>query len=205
MAVAPLFVASMTQLKLELRLQGLASGSEGEAILIRATSAARVYLYQRLGMSVVSEMLALVEAENPTTTNDIRRKAASLVEVEVVRCDLLDIMPVMVGDSSGDAQQTYNDEGVWRQVDPEEREEILARCQVRIEELIELILSEDELGEDLSIRVFDGNRAAATERYPAGTPFPAIGRFPGNFEESYHAGNDEIEVRFELDADSGSV
>lgn len=202
MAVAPLFVADMDTLKLNLRLQGLKTGSEGESILIRATSAARVYLFQRLGPSIVTAMLALnPEVENPTTADEIRRKACSLAEVEIVRCDLLDLMPVMVGDASGDAQQVYNDEGVWRQVTPEERVDILARCRARVEELIELILSEDELGEDLSVRIYDGSRAADTVRYPAGTSFPAIGIFPGNFEEGYHAGNEQVEVRFELDAD----
>lgn len=201
MAVAPLYVTDMDTLKLELRLQGLKTGSEGESILIRATSAARVYLYQRLGLSVAAALVAMSDVDNPTTADQIRRKAASLVEVEIVRCDLLDIMPLMVGDASGDAQQVYNDEGVWRQASPEEREEALGRCRARIEELIELLLSEDDLGSDMTIRVFNGSRPASTERRPGGTAHPAIGTFPGNFEESYHAGNDEVSVRFELGSD----
>lgn len=205
MPVAPLFSADMAALKLDLRLQGLRSGSEGEAILNRVTSAARVFIYQRLGLSKVAEMVALTEADNPTTAEEIRRKAATLLEVEVVRCDLLDIMPVMLADASGDAFETYNDEGVWRQIEPEEREEVLARCKARIEELIELIIGEDELGDDSAIRVFDGSRDNPTQRYPGGTAHPAIGKFTGNFEETYHAGNDEVEVRFELDADDGAV
>lgn len=201
MAVAPLFVADLDKLQLELRLQGLRTGSEGMSIFTRATSAARVYLYQRLGLALTTSLVALTEVENPTTADEVRRKAASLVEVEIVRCDLLDIMPVMVADASGDAQQTYNDEGVWRSVSPEEREEAIARCRARIEELIELLLSEDDLGEDLTIRVWDGHRPKPNERYPGGTAHPSIGKFPGNFEEQYHAGNGEVEVRFELGSD----
>lgn len=198
MAVAPLFAATMAALKLDLRLDGLRAGSAGESILIRATSAARVYLYQRLGTSIVSSMVAVSEVENPTTLLDIRRKACTLAEVEIVRCELLDLMPVMVGDASGDAQQVYNDEGVWRQITPEERMEVLARCRARIEELLELILQEDDLGDDGTVRVFAGGRASDTRRFPAGTSFPAIGPFEGNFEEHYPTGNGQVVVRFEL-------
>lgn len=201
MAVAPLFVADMAALKLNLRLQGLSSGSDGSAILDRATSAARIYLYQRLGTSIVSEMVAETEVDNPTTLLEVRRKAASVAETEIVRCELLDIMPVMVGDASGNAQQVYNDEGVWRQVTPDEREEILARCRARIEELLELILAEDGLGDDGTIRVFAGGRASDTRRFPGGTAFPGIGSFPGNFEEFYHYGSGNVAVRFELPAE----
>lgn len=205
MAVAPLFAANIAALKAELRLTGLKSGSDAESILNRATSAARVYLYQRLGLTTVSEMLAQVEVDNPTTSVQVRRKAATLVEVELVRCELLELMPVLVGDASAEAQQAYNTEGVWRQVTPEERGELLKRCKIRIEELLELIASEDELGEDLSVRTFDGSRENSDERYPAGTILPGIGKFPGNFEEDYHVGNDEVVVRFEHDADTGSA
>lgn len=198
MAVAPLFVASMAVLKAELRLTGLRSGSDAESLLDRAASSARVYLYQRLGLTIVGEMVALSDVDNPTTAAQVRRKAATLVEVEIVRCELIEIMPVMLGDASGDAQQAYNVEGVWRQITPEERIELLARCKARIEELIELILSEDELGEDLTVRVFAGGRAVDDRRFPAGTAFPAIGPFPGNFEDGYHQGNGEVFVRFEL-------
>lgn len=201
MAVAPLFVADMDTLKLDLRLQGLRSGSEGESILERATSGARVFFYQRLGPTIVSEMVSTTDVDNPTTTKAIRRKAASLAEVEVVRCSLLETMPVLVGDASASAMQNYNDEGVWRQVEPTERAGILERCRRRVEELLELILAEDDLGDDSTIRVFDGSRADDDRRFPAGTAFPAIGHFPGNFEWGYHAGAGKVEVRFELPED----
>jgi hypothetical protein len=118
-----------------------------------------------------------------------------------VRCNLIETMPVMLGDSSGDAQQVYNSEGVWRQILPEERVELMKRCHAKVEELIELILSEDELGEDLSVRVFSGGRAVDDRRFPGGTAFPSIGAFPGNFEEFYEVGNGYVPVRFELPAE----
>jgi hypothetical protein len=198
MAVAPLFVADIDTLQAELRLTGLRSGSDGEQILFRAASSARVTLYQRLGLPVVTDLLAIADVDNPTTSDQIRRKAATLVEVEMVRCELIETMPVMLGDASGDAQQSYNDEGVWRQIAPDERIELLNRCRTRIEELIELILDEDGLGNDVSIKAFDGSRATDTRRFPAGSAFPAIGLFPGNFESTYHVGNGYVPVRFEL-------
>lgn len=198
MAVAPLFVADIATLKSELRLTGLKTGSDGEQILERGASTARVNLYQRLGATLVTDVLAIADVDNPTTLDQIRRKAASLVEVEIVRCELVDVMPVMLGDASGDAQQVYNDEGVWRQITPEERIELLSRCRVRIEELLELILNEDGLGDDLSIRVFDGSREVDDRRFPGGSAFPAIGAFPGNFEAAYHVGSGNVVVRFEL-------
>lgn len=185
MAVAPTFVLDMATLKLDLRLQGIRTGSEAESLLNRATSGARITLYQRLGLATMAELVVVAEVDNPTTLLDIRRKAASLVEVELVRCSLLQTMPVMVGDASGDAQQTYNDEGVWRQVDPTEMEDILHRCSMRIEELFELILQEDGLGDDATVRVYDG-RGNDCPRRPAGTAFPHIRLFPGNFEQQYH-------------------
>lgn len=201
MAVSPLFVADTDTLQAHLRLSGLKGSSDGEAIFLRATSAARVYLYQRLGMSIVSEMVAQAEVDAPTSLVQIRRTACSLVEVELVRQELLDLMPVMVGDASGDAQQVYNDEGVWRSVTPEEKADILARSKARVEELLELILNEDELGDDRQIRAFDGSRASDTRRFPGGSAYPGIGAFPGNFEQHYHANGSNVAVRFELPAE----
>ena len=164
MAVAPLYVVDMDQLKLELRLQGLRTEGEGEAILIRMTSAARVYIFQQLGISTALAFAAESDVDDPETEAEVKRKACTLLEIEYIRCRLLEVMPVMTADSSGDAQETYNNEGVWRQVSPEERDEILARCNERILELLSVIRGDAGLGDPEALNSWDGTRTSQRKR-----------------------------------------
>lgn len=201
MAVAPLFAVDMPAIKSELRLSGIELGSDAARIVDRGVMSARVGMYQRLGLSIVAEMIALVDIDAPTTLAEVRRKACTLMEIEWVRRELVETMPVMVADAGGDAQQLFNDEGVWRGIEPEEMVKLIERATARIEELAELILNEDDLGADATIRVWDGSRDSTNPaRFPAGTIYPTIGQFTGNFEDGYHVGNAEIPVRFLLEA-----
>jgi hypothetical protein len=204
MAVAPLFAADVSTVKSELRLSGLKSGSDGEQIFTRALSSARVGLYMRLGTSVIAEMVAQADTDNPTSLTGLRRKACTLAEVEWIRMELLKTMPIRVADASGDEQDVYGDEGVWRDISPDELEEALKRILEGIEELMELVLTEDELGDDASIRVFDGSRDSEDNddiRYPGGTLWGTIGKFVGNFEPDYIYSNGDIAARFVLETD----
>lgn len=200
MAVLPLFNATTADVQSELRLSGLKASSDGERIFLRGMTAARIGLYQRLGTTIVAEMLALSDVDNPTTLSQLRRKACTLAEVEWVRLEVLQTMPVIVADASGDAQQLFNDEGVWRGIDPDEMEALLARIRDGLEELLELISNEDELGADSSISVYDGSRAddADEVRYPAGSLWPGIGKFTGNYGQQFIYGSTVIPVRFQL-------
>ena len=200
MAVLPLFNASTADVQGGLRLTGIKSSSDGERIFLRGMTAARIGLYQRLGTSIVTEMLALGDVDNPTTLNELRRKACTLAEVEWVRLEVLQTMPVIVADASGDKDQLYNDEGVWRGIDIDELETLLTRIRTGIEELLELILTEDDLGNDLTIRAWDGSRAddADEVRYPAGSLWPGIGKFTGNYGQRFIFGSTVTAVRFQL-------
>jgi len=200
MAVLPLFNSDTATMQSELRLSGLKTGSDGERIFLRGMTAARIGLYMRLGTSVVSEMLAQSDTDNPTSLIQLRRKACSLAEVEWTRLEVLQTMPVIVADASGDAQQLFNDEGVWRGIDPDELEALLARIRDGLEELLELILAEDELGEDSSIRVYDGSRGTDNDevKYPAGTLWAGIGKFTGNYGSNFIYGSSVVPVRFQL-------
>lgn len=200
MAVQPLFNASTAIVQGGLRLTGLKASSDGESIFLRGMSAARVSLYQRLGTAIVTEMLAIAEVDNPTTLDQLRRKACSLVETEMTRSEVMRTMPVMVADASGDKDQLYNDEGVWRGIDSDELDVLLRRISNGIEELLELILNENDLGEDTTIHVWDGSRSddADEVRFPGGTLWPTIAKFTGNFGQSFIYGSTVVPVRFQL-------
>lgn len=180
MAFAPLYVESESQLKLELRLTGLKTGSDGEAILVRSASAARLFIYRALGTTLALSLAGEVEVDNPTTLAEVKRKAATLLEVELTRNQLLQQMPVRVADSSGNDLEVYNREGVWRQSSSTDKQNIIAASNAYIAELIAIILGDDELGDTSSMRVYDGSPSCP--KYPAGTSFPWIRPFEGNFE-----------------------
>ncbi len=200
MAVEPLFNASTAIVQGGLRLTGVKASSDGESIFLRGMSAARIGLYQRLGTAIVTEMLAVADVDNPTTLVQMRRKACSLVEIEWVRSQVLQTMPVIVADASGDKDQLFNDEGVWRSIDVEELDVLLRRIDGGIEELLELILQVDGLGDDTTIQVWDGSRSADADevRFPGGTIWPTIGKFTGNYGHSFLYGSTLVPVRFQL-------
>jgi hypothetical protein len=179
MAYAPLYVASEAALRAELRLTGLKASSPGEAILLRSASAARLFIYRALGTQLALELAAEVEVDNPTTLPEIKRKAATLLEIEFTRNQLLQQMPVRVADASGSDQEDYNREGVWRQSAQNERRQILEQSTAYMQELIDIILGTRELGDQSEIQVFDGTPDCT--KSPAGSAFPWVGPFTGNF------------------------
>lgn len=200
MAVAPLFVADIATMKSELRLSGLKANSDGEQIFERGVQSARVALYMKLGPSTAASFVARAEVDNPTATLDIQRKACSLAEVELVRLEMLRTMPVRVADASGDEQELFNDEGVWRDISPRELRLHIEGISAYVEELVELITGADDLGDDSMVHTWDGSRGSSADpvRFPTGTIYPEIGKFTGNLGIHYLWNTTTVPVRFQL-------
>ena len=115
MAVAPLFFADMSTLALALRFSTVQEGSAEYALFREAVKKARIKIYQQLGTSVVTDLVALPSEDNPTTESGIQRSAANRVEFLLVRLDMLRNLPVLFMDASASSREVWNQEPLARQ------------------------------------------------------------------------------------------
>jgi len=172
-AVAPLFIASMTILKTRLRLEG-ASAAGALAQIDQAVEDVTLGFYNKLGAARVATIKATTYTEAPTSNAEILRSLANSVEVKWVRYHLIRVLPNLFMDGSGTRQQTWNDEGVFSTT-PNPRSELekeLARLLTEIED--GLLLLEGEVG------VNDGEgTVSVTDIGPSDTPdLPGASVFP---------------------------
>ena len=112
MAIAPLFVASMTALKTSLRLEG-AKAAGALATVDDAVRDVRLGFYAELGLTRVAELVALSSEENPDDANSLLRARAEQTEIKWVRLLLKERMPSLLLDGSAIKQQVWNDEGAF--------------------------------------------------------------------------------------------
>lgn len=118
MPSAPLFVADLATLKSRLRLSGLPSGGDGEALYDEALQRVRVGFYRRLGVARVDEILAITYEPDASTTEEVLRSVANSAEVKWTYLMLLDLMPSLFMDASGATEEIWNTEGAFRQGRP---------------------------------------------------------------------------------------
>lgn len=180
-AVEPLFVADLDDLKAELRLTGADETKDVEHIIRRGVLDFRVGFAHRAGLVILTSLKAIAFTPDPTTEDEYRRAAARLLEIKSVWRFLLQQLRALFADSSGGAFQGFNDEGVWRQLDSDDLEVLFEQVDVQIEELYQFVLGFESLGEDSGIHVFDGSSDRQNLFFPGGTIFPHVGKFPGNF------------------------
>lgn len=180
-AVEPLFIDDLDDLKAELRLTGANERDDVESIIRRGVLDFRVGFAHRAGLSILTGLQAIPFTADPQTEDDYRRAGARLLEVKHVWRFLLQQLRSMFADASGSAFQQFNDEGVWRQLDSDDVRTLLMQCNAQIEELYQLVLGIEALGEDSEIHVFDGTTDRQDLFFPGGTVFPHVGKFPGNF------------------------
>ncbi len=76
----------------------------------------------------------------------MKRFVAHLCEVELVRLQLMDRMPVLFMDSSGATRETYNNEGAFRSMDPEALAAARLRIEAQVEEWLSLMAGDIVLG-----------------------------------------------------------
>jgi len=169
MSPTPLFLDDMAALQTALRLSAVRAESDALAILEQALRAARVRFYQRLGTSVVQEIVEIDYVEDPTTNDEMRRFVGNLCEVELVRLQLMDRMPLIFMDASGAAREIYNNEGAFRSMDPEVLAQARERIEAQIENWLAFMAGEIELGDDEQVQAY-------TQQKP--TPTPILGATP---------------------------
>lgn len=191
MATNPLFSADLVQLKKDLRLSGANAGGDFEAIYETAVLQARIGFNTRLGPARVAELVAINYTPNPTTENDILRALARVCEVRWVRLILIDLLPTIWMDASGQAQQNYNEEAAFRSTDTDQRGDIRAHSLAEIEAWLAILAGEVKMGDaDIGAHVFIQDRPNPTpvpgespwiESPSAGDQVFDPGEFDGNF------------------------
>lgn len=132
MAVAPLFVSSMTELKKRLRLTGVPAGVDANSIIDDATLNARVLFNRMLGVTRVAALVAFSSVDNPATENEVMRATANLCEVRMVQRELARTLRMFFADGSGVAEQAWNQEGFLRDMAGVGADAFLARLDQQI-------------------------------------------------------------------------
>ena len=148
MTATPLFLDDQAAVQAALRLTDLREGTDAIVIVAQGLRMARVRFYTRLGADVVQAIVETDYVEDPTTEDQMKRFVAHLCEVELVRLQLMDRMPVLFMDSSGATRETYNNEGAFRSMDPEALAAARLRIEAQVEEWLGLMAGEVVLGSE---------------------------------------------------------
>ncbi len=145
MAVEPLFVETRTKLFERIRLEEPKTTDSTAQMVDRTMQQVRIRLYERLTADTVTEILAIVSTENPTTVDELRRVNAELVEQLWVEYLLKKYLPVSVFDAntSTPPNQIWNKEPLTRDIDPDLWEEHLEALWEEIQDLLDLISEKD--------------------------------------------------------------
>lgn len=106
------------------------------AIINEAVLTVRVELYNALGSTAVNTLAATSHDDAPTTEAGIKRLAAEVCEVKMMRAQLLRVMPTLFAEASAVDQQAWNEEGFNRDMRPSELEEELVRLHEEIADLL---------------------------------------------------------------------
>lgn len=149
----PVFVSSLAVMKQSLRLSGVPTGSDADVMVQSALMQVRAGFYSRLGLARVAALVAISSVANPTTNDGILRGIAEETEVMWTRCLLLDRLPLQFMDSSGAEQEILNQEGTTRSMSAEVLREQKLACKAQIEEWLDILSGDVELGDVGSGRV----------------------------------------------------
>lgn len=152
----PLFIADEATLKTKLRLSAVpASATDTEAIFDEAILRARVRFYRELGVARTNIIVALPFTDTPVTEDEVIRALANTVEVKMVYCELLRLLPNTFMDASGDVNSRWNEEAPTRERGGFEMSDELRRCEDEIRNGLQE-LADPDLGDCDIVQVFDG-------------------------------------------------
>jgi hypothetical protein len=168
-SAVPLFLDDLAAVQQALRLTDLREDSDAIAILEQGVRAARVRFYQRLGPTTVAAILETVYTDAPETSAEMKRMVGRLCEVELIRLELLDRLPVIYMDASGSAREAFNSEGAFRSMDPATLAAIRARIEAQVENWLAILAGDIDLG--------DGELVQAYTQQPV-DPKPVLGLSP---------------------------
>lgn len=135
MAVAPLFIADIATLKAELRLSG-STQSDTTVLIERAVQEVRAGFYDSLGEARVAQIVAMAVEENPTSSDGILRMKAANTEVKWTRLRLIQTLPSLFMDSSGNTDQIWNEEGLTRDASATDIKRLSDRLENEINEAL---------------------------------------------------------------------
>jgi hypothetical protein len=139
----PLFVradaplTSLEVLKRELRLSGVPAEVDADALINQALREARVGFYRRLGASLISIYASGSLVSNPTTDAEYKAYLAELTEIRWVKLLLIDKLPILFEDASGEQGEAWNTEGTFRKDD----HQALIRLRLQLHAQVESGLS----------------------------------------------------------------
>lgn len=179
--ITPLFHDDLETLKAALRLTGSDAKGDVQAVVEDCVRGFKVWMIQRAGFSVISDIQAVTYTDDPSTELEARRMAARVLEVKWVWCECLKRLQTMFADASGSAFQEFNDQGVWRQLDALDRASLLRTCAREVEDLYCIVVASPEGQAAESVQAFDGTTEATEAYFPGGTVYCALGKFRGNF------------------------
>jgi len=149
MATAPLFVATVEELKSKLRLASIPAGQGADILFDETLLAVRTHFYRALGPARVAELAALPFNENPATEDEILRAVANTTEVKWMRMELMRVLPTLFKDSSADQHQVYHDEALFRETPGDQLSIERERLWSDIQENLELLRGDEELDEEV--------------------------------------------------------
>ena len=170
MAVAPMFVLDLSTLLSRLKLSDAPAAT---ATIQQALRDAKSWLYGRLGQSRVSAIQAMALVENPATSDEWTRDLAQNAETLVFRLRLMDVLPTLFMDGSGQAQQTWNQEPPFRNAGPSDLERLKRSLNAELEDMIARLLDEVEPGETAGI-VAETLGPDHTSDLPGASVFPIL-------------------------------
>lgn len=150
MAVTPLFVADMTELKKRLRLSSATQEGTLEQ-LDMAVQEVRSEFYGRLPGSRIAEIVGYPSEDNPSSANALVRTRAELCETKWVKAVLMKCLPLLFFDASN-LPQRFNEEELTRDLDYSRVDDIVEDLMVSVHELLGTLEGEElELGVNVTV------------------------------------------------------
>lgn len=192
----PLFNDDLAAVLTALRLTALREDSDAVSIVEQAVRAARVRFYQALGPTTVQTIVETDYTDAPTTAADMKRFVGRLCEVELVRLQLMDRMPMIFMDASGSAREAFNTEGAFRSMDPQILAEARLRIEAQIDNWLAVMAGDVELGDGEQVQAFT-QESPCPKPILGASPFlgadgtsQPFGLDPGEFDGNFIAGDE---------------
>jgi len=108
MAVTPLFVSDMEDLKSRLRLSDVYH-DDPLSMIDDLVTKARLRFLDKLGSDRVLELQAITPNENPFTDDERLRSKAEICEVMMVKKEAYLVLPTIFADSAAEADEEWNE------------------------------------------------------------------------------------------------
>jgi hypothetical protein len=153
----PLFVADLATIKARLRLTGVpAASTDTHAIIDECLLRTRLTFVRRLGTARINKIRAITYTEDPLTDDGVIRALANTTEINMVRCELMQRLPIAFMDASADLDKRWNEDAPFREKGSNDLRKQITDLQNSIEEDMQMLAGEEELAEESTIQIFDG-------------------------------------------------